>query len=296
MTRVAKHTLSGLLVRRAMRRQVIALPQESSIDLSINHMIKYKINALLVTGEAGTPVGVVSKSDIMGAYYAGLPIASPLEHIMVGPPLFCRPDAALEEALDTMRTHSVYRLYVVKGDEDDLIGVLAYPDIVGLLYQYCHKCEYSHRHQAQAAGADDEIKRYRVAEVMTKDVQSVQATDTILTAMEVLSAYRFGAVLVRNGEDPCGVISKTDLALAYKHGVGPETAASEIMSAPVQLCRANDLMEDAIKTMIYSDVQRLFVKAALDDTVVGVFSLSDAARIRSGSCHACMTSRIQLDN
>jgi CBS domain-containing protein len=295
MTRVAKHTLSGLLVRRAMRRQVIALPQESSIDLSINHMIKYKINALLVTGEGGAPVGVVSKSDIMGAYYAGLPIASPLEQIMVGPPLFCRPEAALEEALDTMRTHGVYRLYVVDGDEDSIIGVLAYPDIVGLLYQYCHKCEYSHRHQEHAGGAD-KIKRYRVGEVMTKDVQSVQATGTILAAMEVLAAYRFGAVLVRDGEDPCGVISKTDLALAYKHGVGPETAASEIMSAPVQLCRANDLMEDAIKSMIYSDVQRLFVKTADEDTVVGVFSLSDAARIRSGSCHACMTSRIQLDN
>lgn len=295
MGRRTKRTLSGLVVRRAMRRQVIALPQESSIDLSINHMIKYKINALLITGEGGAPLGVVSKSDIMGAYYAGLPIVSPLEQIMVGPPLFCRPDAALEEALDTMRTHGVYRLYVADDDEAGIIGVLAYPDIVGLLYQYCHKCEYSHRHQEHASGAD-EIKRYRVGEVMTKDVQSVQATDTILGAMEVLAAYRFGAVLVRDGEDPCGVISKTDLALAYKHGVGPETAASEIMSAPVQLCRANDLMEDAIKSMIYSDVQRLFVMAADDDTVVGVFSLSDAARIRSGSCHACMTSRIQLDN
>jgi CBS domain-containing protein len=295
MGRRTKRTLSGIVVRGAMRRQVIALPQESSIDLSINHMIKYKINALLVSGEGGAPVGVVSKSDIMGAYYAGLPIVSPLEQIMVGPPLFCRPDAALEEALNTMRTHSVYRLYVVDGDEANIIGVLAYPDIVGLLYQYCHKCEYSHRYQKHASG-EDEIKRYRVGEVMTKDVQSVQAADTILAAMEVLAAYRFGAVLVRDGEDPCGVISKTDLALAYKHGVGPETAASEIMSAPVQLSRADDLMEDAIKSMIYSDVQRLFVMAADDDTVGGVFSLSDAARIRSGSCHACITSRIQLGN
>jgi CBS domain-containing protein len=211
MLRMAKRTLSGLLVRHAMRRQVIALPQETAIDPGINHLIKYKVNALLVTGARGAPVGVVSKSDIMGAYYAGLSSSSPLEHIMAGPPLFCRPDEALETALDTMRNQGVYRLYVTAEDEDRIIGVLA-----------------------------------------------------------------------------------------YKHHVDPETPASGIMSAPVQLCRMDDLLEDAIKTMIYADVRRLFVTAAsaggVEDAIIGVFSLSDAARIRSGSCHACLTSRIQLDN
>lgn len=300
MGRRTKRTLSGLVVRQAMRRQVVALPQETAIDPSINHLIKYKVNALLVTGAGGTSVGVVSKSDIMGAYYAGLPLSSPLEHIMVGPPLFCRPDDALEAALDTMRNHGVYRLYVAPEDEDRTIGVLAYPDIVGLLYKHCHNCEYSHRHQKRVLAADG-IKRYVVAEAMTKGVQSVLVTAPLLAAMELLATYRFGAVLVQDeGARPCGVISKTDLALAYKHGVDPGTPASEIMSAPVQLCRMDQLLEDAIKTMIYADVHRLFVTAAIaggdKDTVVGVFSLSDAARIRSGSCHACITSRIQLDN
>jgi CBS domain-containing protein len=313
MARRAKRTLSGLMVRQAMRRQVITLPQETSIDHSINHLIKFKVNALLVTGAEGAPVGVVSKSDIMGAYYAGLPITSPLDHIMVGPPLFCRPQEALEEALDTMRSHGVYRLYVVDGDEERTVGVLAYPDIVGLLYQYCHNCEFSHRYQKRVSSAD-EVKRYVVGEVMTEEVQAIQATDTIFAAMDLLSIYRFGAVLVRGErERPCGVISKTDLVLAYKHGVDPATPARAVMSAPVQHCRADHLVEDAIKTMIYSDVHRLFVKApaaaanadaepgagsaALDDEeIVGVFSLSDAARNRSGSCHACITSRIQLDN
>jgi CBS domain-containing protein len=186
MGRRAKRTLSGLVVRQAMRRQVIALPQETTIDHSINHLIKYKVNALLVTGADGAPVGVVSKSDIMGAYYAGLPITSPLEHIMVGPPLFCRPHEALEEALDLMRNQGVYRLYVVDGNEDRTNGVLAYPDIVGLLYRYCHSCEFSHRNQERVSSAD-KIKRYVIGEVMTKQVQAIQARDTTLEAMELLS-------------------------------------------------------------------------------------------------------------
>lgn len=295
MSRKEKHTLSGLVVRQAMRRQTIQLPQETSIDHSINRLIKYKINALLVTEPDGAPVGVVSKSDIMGAYYAELPIESPLAHIMVGPPLFCQPEEALETALDTMRANSVYRLYVMDPENQGIIGALAYPDIVGLLYKYCHECEYSHRGRKQAAGTDA-IKRFKVEEIMTGDVQSVVETDPILQAVEVLSAYRFGAVLVRNGGGrACGVISKTDLTLAYKHGVDMQTPAAEIMSSPLQHCQVDDLLEEAIKKMIYSDVHRLFVSAADADAVVGVFSLSDAARIRSGSCHACISSRIQLD-
>ncbi len=295
MARREKRTLSGLVVRQAMRRQTIQLAKEISIDHSINSLIKYKINALLVTEQEGEPTGVVSKSDIMGAYYAELPIESPLEHIMVGPPLFCEPEEALESVLDTMRSSSVYRLYVMDPATHRVVGVLAYPDIVGLLYKYCHDCEYSHQHQKQEARADA-IKRFTVGEIMTGDVQSVFETDAILQALEVLSTYRFGAVLAIDEDGrPTGVISKTDLALAYKHGIDAGTTVKEIMSSPVLLCQAEDLLEDAIKTMIYSDVRRLFVKAAQSDTVVGVFSLSDAARIRSGSCHACMSSRIQLD-
>jgi CBS domain-containing protein len=60
-------------------------------------------------------------------------------------------------------------------------------------------------------------------------------------------------------------------------------------------CLSDDLLETAIKTMIHSDIHRLFVKAKDSETIVGVLSLSDAARHRSGSCHACISSRIQLD-
>jgi len=297
MTRKAKHTLSGLLVRHAMRRQIVILPQESSIDHSINHLVKYKVNALLVSSMEGIPVGVVTKTDIMGAYYAGIPIDTPLMHIMIGPPIFCRPEDPLEAALDTMRGHHVYRLYVADEDADRIIGALAYPDIVGLLYKYCHNCEYSGlRRNSQSGTSPAGIRRLVVEKIMSREVRSVASSDPLLRAMEVLSSYRFGAVLVKDGQEiPCGVISKTDLALAYKHGVSSQTPVNDIMSTPIHFCHGYDLLETAIKTMIYSDTHRLFVKARETETVVGVFSLTDAARHRSGSCHACISSRIQLE-
>ena len=110
MPKLSKNTLSGLVVGQGMRRQVIQLIKDTTIANSINALIKYKINALLTTDPEGRPIGVLSKTDIMSAYYAGLSIDFPLEDIMSKPPLFCNPENALEEALEIMRSNKIYRL------------------------------------------------------------------------------------------------------------------------------------------------------------------------------------------
>ena len=91
-----------------------------------------------------------------------------------------------------------------------------------------------------------------------------------------------------------GVVSKTDLILAYNHGVSLETPVTEVMSAPISSCSEGDLLEEAIRRMIFTDVHRLFVKDSGTGGYSGVFSLTDAARNRSGSCQACITSRIEI--
>lgn len=292
---IDKNTLSNISVKQAMRRQVISLPQSTSINSSINILIKNKISAVLAIDEEGNPNGVLSKTDIVGAYYAELPIDSPLESIMASPPLFCHVDESLEVALENMRDHSVYRLYVID-HEGVVTGTLAYPDIVGLLYKGCHNCEYSHFNKNRASGSDT-IKRLRVRDVTVSTVNFLYTESLLFQVIEELSSYRIGALLInsKTGE-PAGVISKTDLILAYKHEVELKTPASAIMTGPVELCFGDDLLEDAVKKMIFSDIHRLFVKNRTTGAIEGVFSLTDAARCRSGSCHACISSRITLED
>jgi CBS domain-containing protein len=291
-----KETLSGLVVSAAMRKQVISLSRDATIDRGISFLIKYKVSAFLTTDKSGRPAGVVSKTDIMGAYYAGLSLKTPLDHIMSSPPLFCRPDDSLESALDTMRSKGIYRLYVTGENLDDVVGAIAYPDIVGLLYQYCHECEYSTLKKKHIKHPNGKIRRYKVKEVMTPSVKANYMDESLICIMEELSKYRFGAVLITDKENrPRGVVSKTDLALSYKHGIDSQVAAETIMSAPVGTCSQDDLLEDAIHKMIFSDVHRFFVYKKDPWNIVGVLSLTDAARIRSGSCHACVSSRIRVD-
>lgn len=288
-----KKTLTGLLVKEAMRRQVIHLPQSASIGNGISALIKYKINAFLIKDKNGQPTGVISKTDIMGAYYASLPLETPLNNIMSFSPLFCSLNDALESALDIMKSKGVYRLYVIGENRKKVVGTLAYPDIVGLLYLYCHDCEYSHFRKKRG---DPMIHRYKVKDVMTSSVEACGENDSLLKVMEELSVFRFGAVLITDKNNhPSGVISKTDLSISYKHGVDPQIEAKSIMSSPVLSCEEDDLLENAIKQMIFTDVHRLFVHKDDPQNIVGVFSLSDAARIRSGSCRACLSSRIKVD-
>ena len=294
---VQVHTLRSLSVKNAMRRQIISLDQKKSIGQGINTIIKHKVNALLAVDNNRQPTGVVSKTDIMGAYYAGLPIDSPLELIMLSPPLFCKAGDSLDTALEQMRTHKVYRLYVTDDQSEDLLGALAYPDIVGLLYQYCHKCEYSHLNRKKLAGKTDSINHFKVRDLMTKGVKSLGMHEMLTKVMEALSSYRFGAMLITDNEGlPLGVVSKTDLALNYKHGIAPSIAAHKVMSVPVQTCNADSLLEDAIKRMIVADIHRLFVYEHQSMNIIGVLSLTDAARGRSGSCHACVSSRIKVED
>lgn len=214
-----RNTLSGMVVAEAMRRQVVRLSQQTPIGNGVIGLIKHKINALLIVDDTDRAVGVVSKTDIMCAYYAGLPTETPLFDIMNSPPLFCRSGDSIEEALGKMKSHRIYRLYVTGDTLDAVAGVLAYPDIVGLLYGYCYRCEFSRIKRKSEMHHQGVIARLRAKDVMTPGVKSMVRDQPLIRVIEELSAYRIGALLITDrSRKPCGVISKTDLALTYKHG------------------------------------------------------------------------------
>ncbi len=295
---VERHSvLAGLKVRDAMRRQIVVVEDSDTISKAISTLLKYKINAALVQDEAGNPRAVVSKTDIMTAYYGGLPLEQEVSTIATASPITCTETEALEKAMAMMRENGIYRLYVRDAQKGQIVGLLAYPDIVGLLYRLCRNCS---RNYLLRQGADQElerVRRFKVKEIMHSGVESYQVSDDLYTLMEGLSQYRFGAVLIRDeAGSPAGVVSKTDLILAYKHGVSPKARAGEIMSRTVHGCEADSYLAEAIQKMIFSDIHRLFVYQGQPTNIVGVLSFTDAARVRSGSCRACLTTRIKIED
>jgi len=282
-----------MLVKEVMRCQIIQLPTTAYLSKGINHLIKHKINALLVTDEVRNPVGVVSKTDLVGAFYGGLSIDSVLGDIMYGPPLTCYPDDELETSLDVMRTHGVHQLYVRGADPSSLDGMLSYTDVVVFLHRYCRSCPKSTSRKRGPSDLQEEGQHFTVKEVMTASVVSYREEDPLVEVIDGLMDHHVGAILIRDSQGLArGVISKTDLVAAYHHGMSLNVEARSIMNAPVISCDQRALLDEAIRLMLLKDVHRVFANSGDPSQITGVLSLSDAARIRSGSCRACVSSRI----
>jgi CBS domain-containing protein len=292
----SRSVFSGISVSEAMRRQVVRLPKTAEIAQAIRLMIRYKANAVLLT-EDDVPFGVVSKTDLMGALYAELPTSTPLADVMGGQPIACFPDDSVEDALEIMEAAGVHRIYVSGAHRDDVIGTVAYAEIVGLLYRYCRACERGRAKKREKNAQIDPSTRLTVRDVMTTGVWSCRESDTLFTVIETLSAHHMGAVLVKDDSDsPVGVISKTDLIVVYHHGASSKTEAREIMNTPVHSIQADALLSAAIQQMLVEDVQRMFVRKEASDpsSISGVLALSDSARFRSGSCRACTAGRMLI--
>ena len=137
------------------------------------------------------------------------------------------------------------------------------------------------------------MQRAQVKDVMTPSVVSYGQDDSLARVVEGLFEHAFGAVLICDAvKAPVGVISKTDLIIAYHHGHTPDDTAATIMSSPVRACHQENLLADALRQMLVRDIQRLFVHGDQESKMAGVLSLSDAAQYRSGTCRACMPSRL----
>jgi CBS domain-containing protein len=289
----ARNVLSGMLVKEVMRSRFVQLPNTASLSKGINHLIKHKVNALLVADEVGKPVGVVSKTNLVGAFYGGLAINSMLGDIMYGPPLTCYLDDELEASLDLMRTHGVHQLFVRGADPFALAGMLSYTDVVVSIHRCCRSCPKTTSHKRGPSAPIEEEQRFTVKEVMTSSVVSFREDDTLAHVVEGLMDHRVGAILISDFQGVGqGVISKTDIVTAYHHGMSLDVQAGSIMNAPVVSCDQRRFLDEAIRLMLLKDVHRLFVNSGEPLQIVGVLSLSDAARVRSGSCRACVSSQI----
>ncbi len=291
------NVLAGYLVKEVMRRKVVRLSPGASVETALRSMIKEQVGGLLIEHSANQrPAGVLSKTDLMGAYYANLPVTIQAGDIMSRPVLTCRPDDPLETALGRMKDRKVTRLFVNDEQDGAVLGVLAYPEVVGLMYRHCHYCPKSlFKGQYISGQTSKAILRLSVAEVMSRQLSSLPAEASIEEVMETISGASGTAVLLVDAEDePLGVVTLTDVIMAYRHGRRQQEPARAIMTTPVRTCTTETMLEETIRTMIFANLSRLFVRDAQTGKISGVLNLAATARARSGSCQACIVSRLSL--
>lgn len=119
----------------------------------------------------------------------------------------------------------------------------------------------------------------KVADVMTRDVEFVAASDTIAEAAAAMGDLSVGAVPVGSADDLQGILTDRDILFRVVAPGLSNTAVlvGEVMTATLFSCRQEDSVTTALDLMGARNLRRLPV---LDATgrMVGLVTLADLSR------------------
>ncbi|WP_250454027.1 CBS domain-containing protein [Caballeronia sp. ATUFL_M2_KS44] len=122
----------------------------------------------------------------------------------------------------------------------------------------------------------------KVAEVMTRGVQSIAPNESIRRAAELMDELNVGALPVCDGEQLKAVITDRDIVVrAVSAGKDSTCTVQEVASEPVEWCFENDEIESAMERMEQLQIRRMPV---VDNAkhLVGMLALGDIASYSDG--------------
>lgn len=122
-------TLNARTAAEMMTPNPVSIGKYATVTEAAAFLTSRGISAAPVIDEAGRPVGVVSRSDILFQHPAASANRTPAYALMT-PTVFCvRPDSPAQRVVETMVDLGVRRLFVVD-DSGVLIGVISALDVL----------------------------------------------------------------------------------------------------------------------------------------------------------------------
>lgn len=114
-----------------------------------------------------------------------------------------------------------------------------------------------------------------VGDVMNAPVRTVGADESCRVATDRLVDAGIGSLVVCENGDPVGIVTDVDVTRLVSSGKDPAgTPVSAFMSSPIVTITAEQLIEEAAKTLREHDIKRLPVVGE-DGDVVGIVTTTD---------------------
>lgn len=119
----------------------------------------------------------------------------------------------------------------------------------------------------------------RVADVMTRDIEFVDASASVAEAAAVMGDLGVGALPVGSAEDLQGVLTDRDILfrVVAKGLSNTGVTVGDVMTTTLYSCRQEDAVQTALDLMGARNLRRLPVLDA-DGVMVGLVTLSDLSR------------------
>ena len=108
-----------------------------------------------------------------------------------------------------------------------------------------------------------------VSSIMLSKLVTCDSSSNLKEVAQKIINEDVGSVLIKKGEDICGIITEKDLLRAILRNIDfSKTQASNIMSSPLDCCEAESTLEMCMHVFDNTNRTRLVVKR--DGEVVGV--------------------------
>lgn len=119
----------------------------------------------------------------------------------------------------------------------------------------------------------------RVADVMTRDIEFIDASASVAEAAAVMGDLGVGALPVGSAEDLQGVLTDRDILFRVVAKGLNNTAVTvgDVMTTTLYSCRQEDAVQTALDLMGARNLRRLPVLDA-NGVMVGLVTLSDLSR------------------
>ena len=118
----------------------------------------------------------------------------------------------------------------------------------------------------------------RVADLMTRHVEFIDAGATVQEAAELMGELDVGALPIGTAAELEGIVTDRDILYrVVAEGRGPETPVRDVASRPVIGCGGEDTLQAAMDLMAAHHIRRLAVRD-VEGRVLGWITMSDLAR------------------
>lgn len=111
-----------------------------------------------------------------------------------------------------------------------------------------------------------------------KTVLTIKSTASVLEAIGIMSQANVGALVIQDGDDPCGIFTERDYLrkIALKGRSSSNTPLRDVMSAPLITVATSDSPEAAMEIMTTCRCRHLIVTER--DQMIGIVSLGDLVK------------------
>ena len=274
-------------VEDIMSDEVVVMQENQQVNHARNLMLKHGLSRVVIVDTQGKPVGIVTEKDLSRKMRGNGPEwkRRPIDKILIGRVMTeglvtTRPSDDVQNVVELMLKNGISSIPVV--DDDGLTGMVTKTDLLNF---------YNDKYPG----------KWKVSELMSKDVISVNENYSIVYVIGVMEENGISKVVVIRDNQPVGIITPENILFASVEDSETGVAVEKIYFIRnsngidkknfrlISMLTASDIMKDDV-TMIDQDEDA--TKAALimlkekisglpvvkDDEIVGIITKTDLIR------------------